>query len=147
MSTVYIDDKELRAYLESVSKSDATDALNYLRITGENIARNVLKNNTDGTGQSAESITSESDNQTARIYSELSFMIWVLQGRGPGKMPPIDAIRDWAISHGINPWALARKIANSGTQRYREHTDLYQEIIDEIIANIPDMISIFLEGF
>lgn len=42
-------------------------------------------------------------------------------GRGPGRQPPIDPkLRAWALSKGISPYAVARKIAREGTERWKQ---------------------------
>lgn len=45
-----------------------------------------------------------------------------IAGRGPGTMPPIGPIKSWAAAKGLPPkaaWAIARKIAKSGTAQWR----------------------------
>ncbi len=43
-------------------------------------------------------------------------------GRKPGKMPPISALIDWCSARGLPrgvAWAVAKKIAESGTELYK----------------------------
>lgn len=42
-------------------------------------------------------------------------------GRGPGKMPPIQNIEQWIASKGLNlsAWAVGRKIAREGSRDFR----------------------------
>jgi len=44
------------------------------------------------------------------------FLEW---GRTPGKMPPVEDIREWCITKGVEPeaaWAIAKKISKIGTR-------------------------------
>jgi len=43
---------------------------------------------------------------------------FMLYGRGPGKMPPIEPIAGWCAKNGIDisPWAIAKSIAKKGTK-------------------------------
>lgn len=43
---------------------------------------------------------------------------FMLYGRGPGKMPPIEPIAGWCAKQGIDisPWAIAKSIAKKGTK-------------------------------
>ena len=42
---------------------------------------------------------------------------YMIYGRGPGKMPPVEAIAAWVKSRAldISPWAVAKHIAKYGT--------------------------------
>ena len=42
-----------------------------------------------------------------------------IAGRGPGKMPPLIKIKAWALSKGLVPYAVAKRIAERGTERWR----------------------------
>lgn len=53
------------------------------------------------------------------VVADVPYSLWVEQGRGPGRMPPVEAIRRWTILKGINPAAaypIARKIGERGTR-------------------------------
>lgn len=63
-----------------------------------------------------------------------------LSGRGPGQMPPIQAIEEWIRAKGIQPleanitvsslaWAIAKSIAKRGTNK-----DYHQYLYDEVIT-------------
>lgn len=46
-----------------------------------------------------------------------------IAGRAPGTMPPIAPIKAWAAAKGLPPkaaWAIAKKISQTGTQRWRD---------------------------
>jgi hypothetical protein len=42
-------------------------------------------------------------------------------GRGPGRMPPVENIKAWIINKGLDlsPWAVAKKIAREGSRDHR----------------------------
>jgi hypothetical protein len=46
---------------------------------------------------------------------------WWGNGRGPGRMPPVDNIRAWIIAKGLSlsPYAVAKRIAEEGSRDYR----------------------------
>ena len=57
---------------------------------------------------------------TATVFSPLPFSTERLAGRGPGKPPPASKLEAWARSKGLNPYAVAKKIGQQGTQRWQE---------------------------
>ena len=46
---------------------------------------------------------------------KLKYAYYVEKGTKP-HMPPVDALKAWAESKGINPWAVAKSIAQKGTK-------------------------------
>lgn len=53
------------------------------------------------------------------VVADVPYSLWVERGRGPGRMPPVDAIRRWTVHKGIDPSAafpIARKIGRVGTK-------------------------------
>jgi len=59
---------------------------------------------------------------------------WVGNGRGPGKMPPVDSIAAWVARAGIaaSPWAIAKSIAKRGTRNFRQgKTNIFSDGIDK----------------
>lgn len=63
---------------------------------------------------------------------------FMLHGRGPGKQPPIAAIRDWIDRYNIprNEWAVAKKIAREGTTGNNFLSPIVPELIDMISKEI-----------
>ena len=59
----------------------------------------------------------------ASFFSALPYSLERLAGRGPGKQPPVDKLRRWALANGVNPYAVARKIGREGTERFKEGED------------------------
>lgn len=58
------------------------------------------------------------DELSLLVYEE-DYGKYVDAGRGPGKMPPLEAIREWTRLKGIPEraaWPIARKIARVGTR-------------------------------
>ncbi|EKD89640.1 MAG: hypothetical protein ACD_33C00022G0001 [uncultured bacterium] len=60
--------------------------------------------------------------------------IYLDKGTRP-HMPPVDKIKKWAASKGINVWALAKSIAKKGTKAYPflyRFDDIANSYIDDI---------------
>jgi hypothetical protein len=57
---------------------------------------------------------------------------FVGNGRGPGRMPPIQNIEQWIASKGLNlsAWAVGRKIAKEGSRDFRlGRTNIFADAI------------------
>ena len=53
------------------------------------------------------------------VIADVPYSLFVERGRGPGKQPPVDAIRRWTVHKGIDPAAaypIARAIGRRGTR-------------------------------
>lgn len=66
------------------------------------------------------------------------YLIFEILGRGPGNMPPVEAIKEWAVSKGIQQkfaWPIAKKIAQEGTRIFKGEAEGidFQGIFDEEI--------------
>lgn len=88
-------------------------------------------------GQWLDSLEVEASETNARIYGE-DYTEYLVNGREPGKFPPIDAIKQWIDDKGIVSdipvsslaFLIARKIANEGTEYYKQGgTDLIDAVI------------------
>ena len=86
-----------------------------------NTMRNVLISNKKvNSGDLLDSLSYQIiyDGETLDIeFSMIDYGIYVDKGRKPGKLPPIDSIRNWAAQKGINQrfvFPIARKIAEFG---------------------------------
>lgn len=68
------------------------------------------------------------------------FMLW---GRGPGKMPPIEPIAGWCSKVGIevSPWAVAMHIAKHGTKGNDFLTPIIPVLSDEIAEQIANLLA------
>lgn len=89
----------------------------------------------------------------ARVYGE-HYTEQLVNGRQPGKFPPIEAIKRWVIEKGIAgimekakvssiAFLIARKIAKEGTKYYRDGgTDLVSSVYTpERIQSIIDKVA------
>lgn len=57
---------------------------------------------------------------------------FVGNGRGPGKMPPVDRLQTWIEAKGLelNAWAVANKIRKEGSADYRaKRTNVFEDAI------------------
>ena len=80
-------------------------------------------------GQSARSLKTKTREISGTIRGTLTgaaYFTFQEQGRRPGKMPPVQSIRDWIEAKGIQAdnkeslaWAIAKNIAKTGTDIYR----------------------------
>jgi len=96
----------------------------------------------NATGKSADSLRKESPEDGLIVYGAESF-VWIEQGRGPGKRPPFDAIKEWVEARGLEKetdestksfvFAIMNKIAQDGTSLHArsERRDVYSSIITE----------------
>lgn len=84
-------------------------------------------------GASGETINSiipkfKLSNLEAEVKPRKKHAIWVHEGRGPGKMPPISAIEPWAKRMGLNPFMVARAIGKNGTKGHPFMDNAYRAI-------------------
>lgn len=78
----------------------------------------------------------------------LDYLEYLNRGRAPGKYPPIEAIARWVEFKNIiaNPYLIARKIAQEGTEIYKDRSKgimLEEKIIvlqDNINEQLPNFI-------
>lgn len=80
-------------------------------------------------GQSARSLKTKTREISGTIKGTLTgaaYFTFQEQGRRPGKMPPVQSIRDWIEAKGIQvdnkeslAWAIAKKIAKEGSDIYQ----------------------------
>jgi len=117
-----------------------SDFLNNIRL--ELIAY-MDSNNRNATGKSKNSlqvvnVTGNSGQLIGADWIEFTF-----KGRGPGKMPPLNAIIDWCVAKGLPrsmAWIIGKRIAESGTKLYREGRNIITETIT------PERINAFTES-
>ena len=92
--------------------------------------------------------------QTKAILYGNSYTEQLVNGRAPGKFPPIDAISKWIIDKDLPliditvsslAFLIARKIAREGTEYFKQGgTDLIEAVITpERIQSILDKVSEF----
>jgi hypothetical protein len=107
-------DKTFRALVQNALEDEALDLADALQQASPEGATGDLKKGWDVQVKSDLSllITNSADNALFRI-----------RGRKAGKMPPFgpgSELAAWADKYGIPPFLVARAIARSGTQRYRD---------------------------
>lgn len=84
--------------------------------------RGAYRSNSVASGRLLNSIRSEAiergDKVVGLVFAE-DYAEFVDQGRGPGGVPPIDAIRRWTRAKGVDipPHAIAKAIAKRGTNK------------------------------
>lgn len=118
-STLLLGENLIREFLDQI-KEELIDYLdsNDRNATGRSKASFQVVNVTSSSGQL---IGSES-------------IEFVFRGRGPGKMPPLNAIIDWCNVRGIPraaAWVIAKRIAEAGTKLHRQGRDFLKETIKE----------------
>jgi hypothetical protein len=81
------------------------------------VQRVYMKELPRDTGKAAKTVKQVVTTNSATIGTDpsLKYPLYVYMGTKP-HMPPVDAIKDWAESKGINPWALAMSIKKKGTK-------------------------------
>ena len=63
---------------------------------------------------------------------------YVGNGRGPGRMPPVDNIRRWIEARGLSlsAWAVAKRIAREGSKDHRQgNANVFEQGIAEWQSN------------
>ncbi len=96
------------------------------------------------------------ENRTKGLSGQLwgeAYTEQLVNGRKPGKFPPVKIIEKWIYDKGITPagisysslaFLIARKIAKEGTEYFKEGTDLVEAVITpERIQSILDKVSEF----
>lgn len=107
-----------------------------------------------------EEITESANRVNVKLYGE-SYTKQLVDGREPGKFPPIKAIEEWIYHKGIKAvgknisisslaFLIARKIAKEGTKYFKQGgTDLVESVItpqriQSIIDKVADLNMDFL---
>ena len=55
------------------------------------------------------------------LLNDVANSLYSERGRGPGKMPPVSALSEWARRRGLSAYLVAKKIGDKGTQRWIEN--------------------------
>lgn len=135
-----------------------------LTILGQEIIAKHDELGMRASGEFAKSIEQETTMQAGRYIGKVSgldYAQYLVSGRPPsGKMPPVEAIKQWIEHKGIKPlkentsvsslaWAIAKKIAKDGT-KYFQHggTDLIESVVTpQRIQTIIDKVRILEVNF
>ena len=92
------------------------------------------KNATGQTGRSTQTTAIQSQNIVAGTLTMEAQWKWWGNGRGPGRMPPIDNIQRWIDARGLSlsAYAVAHNMAKKGSLDYRlKRTNIVE---DEVAA-------------
>ena len=92
------------------------------------------KNATGQTGRSIQTSAIQSQNIVAGTLTMEAQWKWWGNGRGPGRMPPIDNIQRWIDARGLSlsAYAVAHNMAKKGSLDYRlKRTNIVE---DEVTA-------------
>ena len=90
------------------------------------------------TGRLANSVRVDIDAaQSVAYIVALYYVEFVVYGRRPGKLPPVDKIGDWAIAKNIpgNPFSIALSIAEFGTSIFREFQGAASNVFEDVNPN------------
>jgi len=87
----------------------------------------------NATGSWLNALEGRANNGNGEIWG-MDYTYWLVNGRKPGKMPPVSALLPWVNAKlGITgkealsvAFAVATKIKNEGTEYYPEGTDLLE---------------------
>lgn len=90
------------------------------------------------TGDWEKSVSVEREEYSVSIWA-LDYAEYLVNGRAPGGMPPIDPLKRWVQAKlGVGgkegesiAWAVAKKIEKEGTNIYPEGTDLIDGVLTE----------------
>jgi len=94
-----------------------------LLIFNQSIKNEMSSKNLDVTGRASQSLRVISTDKKAASVG-IDYIEYLNRGRGPGKFPPIDKIKEWVDRRNLEvaPYVIARKIANEGTEIFKDRT-------------------------
>lgn len=105
-------------------------------------------------GQLAQSVRYEVDESGLRVYAN-DYIVYLIEGRRPGKFPPKQPIIDWIDDKGIQfdnikkeslAFLIQRKISKEGTTAFQQGgTDLVSGVLTP--ALIKDIINAFRDDY
>lgn len=126
------------ATLANPDLSPAKPAFEAAMVDLENRIRvNAAARNKNATGATVGSMTHTVTAYPGALFARLEAnenWKWMGNGRGPGKMPPVQNIQRWVEARGldISAWAVAKKIAKEGSKDYREkNANIFEQSITE----------------
>jgi hypothetical protein len=102
-------------------------------------------------GRSADSLVYGTDNKGGQLEGS-SYFYFQIYGRNAGGMPPVSDIKAWIQAKGLdlNPYAVAKSIANKGTQIYRgkkkglEFDAITEKNLKELDKDLGNLIGVSL---
>jgi hypothetical protein len=119
MFKVTINDKQVRDLFDRAIKKIPKSAENILGKWAIDVERKARENAPKAIGDLVRSITSETRDLRAKVYTNLKYAEFVETGRKPGKMPPASALERWArvkLGNAKLAFAVAKSIGMHGTK-------------------------------
>ena len=88
-------------------------------------------------------IGTSSSKSPAVILHTPAYTPFMLYGRGPGKMPPLEPIESWMKARGLegSAWAIRQHIADFGVKGNDFLTPVLGQVKDQLIEKIQKSIS------
>ena len=99
-------------------------------------------------GKTAHFTLDTSSKNPAVILHTPAYTQFLLFGRGPGKMPPLQPIESWMKAKGLegSAWAIRKHIADFGTPGNDFLTPVLGQVKENIVKKIQKSISNALSG-
>ena len=118
MSITMSGHKRIRRDLEKSDSVIRAKAFKFLRDQSIDIERIAKKEAPVDTAQLQTSIRPElsARNLGITVNPNTKYAYYAHEGRKPGKMPPVEMVESWARRKGLDPFLVARSIANKGTK-------------------------------
>ena len=94
-------------------------------------------------GETAHFTTDLSSKNPAVILHTPAYAPFMLYGRGPGKMPPLEPIESWMEAKGLegSAWAIRKHIADFGTTGNDFLSPVLGQVKENIVKKIQTSIS------
>ena len=105
-------------------------------------AEGRIRNTTQGIFDRLRVTTTAGASFVSGVMEGDDYWTFVGNGRGPGKMPPVDSIQAWIDRAGlrISAFVVARKIAKEGTRAHRRgESNVFTSVIDEWQKDLADV--------
>ena len=85
--------------------------------------------------------TTSAKNPTVILHTP-AYTNFMLYGRKPGRMPPLEPIESWMKAKGLtgSAWAIRQHIADFGTKGYDFLTPVWEEVKENLIQKIQKTI-------
>jgi len=130
-----IDTRELDAWVRNQPNRDRAKRQAMVVVKNElvNEVKNEMSSHTT-TGELQNSVMGTANDRKIEIFSNMYGDIVLEYGRQPGRFPPVEPLERWALAHGMSKGAgylIARKIARSGTEKFRKKSPKQLSAIEE----------------
>ena len=94
-------------------------------------------------GRTAHFVVDTSSNSPSVILHTPAYTNFMLYGRKPGRMPPLEPIESWMKAKGLegSAWAIRKHIADFGTSGNDFLTPVLGQVKETIVEKIQNVIS------